>query len=500
VPGISKSKLLASLQCTKRFWLEVHHPELREDSAGTTAAFATGQSIGAIAQKLYDPKGRGRLVDVGQEGAAAAIARTRGLLAERRPIFEAGFEAKGSRVFADILLPIRRRGEPTWRMIEVKSTSDVKDYQRDDLAIQAYVARKAGLPLSSVAITHVDTSWVYPGGGIYDGLLIEKDLTEEAFARGKEVKAWIAEAEAIAARRKEPALRTGPHCSDPFECGFFAYCESREKPAKIPVEWLPRIQSKALRDFIEMKQVRDMRRVPNRLLNDLQRRVKEHTLRDRIYFDGDGAAAALSGQRLPACFLDFETINFAIPIWKGIRPYQQIPFQFSLHRLSRARKLEHEAFLDLTGDDPSQGLAEALVAACGDSGPVYAYSAKFEASCLKGLAERCRKLRRPLLAITERLVDLLRIAQDYYYHPDQEGSWSIKSVLPTIAPEVDYSMLNGVKDGGMAMEAYGEAIAPGTTAARREVIRAQLLDYCWHDTYGLVRLWQHFAGRSDMAL
>jgi len=500
VSGISKSKLLASLQCAKRFWLEVHHPEMREDSAGATAAFVTGQSVGQIARRLYDPKRRGTIIDVGREGTTAAIARTRTLLAERKPIFEAGFEAKGGKAFADILMPVLRKGLPMWRMVEVKSSSDVKDYQRNDVAIQTYVARKAGLALSSVAIAHVDTSWVYPGGEMYDGLLVERDLTEEAFGRGAEVKEWIAEAEAIAAQRKEPALRTGPHCSDPFECSFLAYCESQEKQPKYPVWWLPRIQSKGLREFIETRQVRDMRRVPDRLLNGRQLRVKEHTLGDKTYFDWKGAAAALSGQRLPACFLDFETINFAIPIWKGTRPYQQIPFQFSLHRLSRSGKLEHEAFLDLSGNDPSPALAEAVVAACGETGPVYAYNAKFEAGCLNGLAERCTKLRRPLLAIVDRLVDLLPIAQDHYYHPAQEGSWSIKSVLPTIAPDLDHALLEGVKDGGMAMEAYGEAIAPGTAVERREAIRRELLDYCRLDTYGLVRLWRHFAGRGDLAI
>ena len=191
MPALSKSKLMACLQCPKRLWLEVHCPELSEHSAASEAAFAAGRSVGEVARKLYDPKGLGILIDVGQDGTDAAIARTRDLLLLRRPIFEAGFEARGAKAFADVLIPTRRRGEPTWRMVEVKSSAEVHDYQRNDIAIQAYVARKARLPLSSVAIAHVDTSWVYPGDDDYHGLLVEHDMTDEAFDLAKDVKEWI---------------------------------------------------------------------------------------------------------------------------------------------------------------------------------------------------------------------------------------------------------------------------------------------------------------------
>ena len=495
MPALSKSKLIASLQCPRRLWLEVHCPELSEHSAASQAAFAAGRSVGEVARKLYDPKGLGILIDVGQDGTDAAIARTRDLLLLRRPIFEAGFEARGAKAFADVLIPTRRWGEPTWRMVEVKSSAQVHDYQRNDIAIQAYVARKAHLPLSSVAIAHVDTSWVYPGDDEYHGLLIEDDMTEEAFDRARDVKEWIAEAQTIAASRKEPEVLVGSHCREPYECGFLGYCTSREPRAKYPVDWLPRVQSKALRELIEEKRIRDMRRVPDELLSEPQLRVKDCTLRNTRFFDAKGAAEALAPHGFPAYFLDFETIHFAVPIWKGTRPYEQIPFQFSLHRLSRSGKLEHEAFIDLTGSDPSRALAEAVIAGCGDGGPVYAYHAPFEALCLDGLAQRFPKLRRPLQSIIGRLVDLHPIAKQHYYHPAQEGSWSLKSVLPTATPDLDYAKLDGVKDGGMAIEAYREAINPATAPERHDAIRNELLAYCRLDTFALVRLWQHFSGR-----
>ena len=494
--SLSKSKLLAFRQCAKRLWLELHRPELRADSAATEARYRIGNAVGDVARRIYDPQNVGALVDAQAEGFDQALARSVTLLNSTAPIFEAGFAAAGALAFADIMLPIGKPAKPLWRMVEVKSATSVKDYHRDDVAIQAFVVRAAGVPLTSIALAHIDSGWVYPGESDYRGLLVETDLTAEAFGRGDEVKEWIADAQAVAQLPVEPKICTGAHCSVPFECGFLAYCQSQERQAEFPVGWLPRLQKRATKDFIETKSITDMRDVPDDYLNDIQSRVKAHTVSGEPYFDQRSAAAELAVHTLPAYFLDFETIQFAVPIWQGTRPYSQIPFQFSAHHLPATGKLEHRAFLDLSGDDPSLSFAEALIAACDQSGPVFVYNAGFETARIKELAERFPKLQRPLLAINARVVDLLPIARRHFYHPSQHGSWSIKAVLPAIASDLRYDQLDGVQDGGMAMNAYLEAIHPATSAARRHEIRSQLLDYCCLDTVALVRLWQSFSGRD----
>ena len=157
----SKSKLMAYRQCPKRLWLEVHRPDLREDSAGTQARFQTGYQVGDIARSLYDPEGTGAVIDVNTEGFDAAFARTAELLADsRQPVFEAGFKADGALAFADVMLPVFENGELMWRMVEVKSSTSVKDYHWDDIAVQAFVAQSAGVKLKSVALAHIDSSWV----------------------------------------------------------------------------------------------------------------------------------------------------------------------------------------------------------------------------------------------------------------------------------------------------------------------------------------------------
>jgi hypothetical protein len=490
---------MSCLQCQKRLWLELYRPELAEDSAATKAIFAMGHAVGDVARSIYDPKSTGTTIDLTTLGVTKALARTVELVKERKPIFEAGFSANGAMAFADVLLPVRRKEKPVWRMVEVKASTSVKDYHRNDVAVQAYVARRSGLPLAELAIAHIDSTWTYPGDGDYSGLLTEVDLTEEAFGREREVESWIADAQSVATKSEEPVLKIADHCHDPFDCSFIGYCTSLVPRPDYPADWFPR-KTAALKKLIYEKGLVDMREVPDEALNGPQLRVKTHTLNATTYFNASGAAADLKPHGFPAFFLDFETISFAVPIWKGTRPYQQIPFQFSLHRLTKAGGLEDQSFLDISGSDPSQRLAEALVGACEDGGPIFVYNAAFESRVIRELAGRFPKLRLPLMKIVERMVDLLPMAQKHYYHPDMHGSWSIKAVLPTIAPDLAYDNLEGVQDGGMAQAAFVEAIRPSTSQSRRDEIKSELLDYCCRDTYAMVRIWQHFAGRQDWKL
>jgi hypothetical protein len=492
--ALSKSRLMAFRHCPKRLWLEIHHPELARDSAATQASFDIGNRVGKIARQLYDPKGRGILVDAQAEGFDAALARSQVLLRSASPLFEAGFRADGAMAFADVMLPATRSGKRVWRMVEVKSSTQVKDYHRDDVAVQAYVARAAGVPLVSIALAHVDSGWTYPGDGDYAGLLTEKNLTKEAFGRAHEVQAWIVEAHRIVAGT-EPEVATGNQCRKPYECGFLAWCHRFEQQSEHPIQWLPGKRSRTLTEHIETLGLTEMRAVPDELLSDVQRRVKQATLSGKPYFDRAGAAARLSMHRLPAYFMDFETVQFPVPIWKGTKPYQQIPFQFSVHRLSRTGKLEHQPFLDLSGNDPSKSFAKALISACGERGPIFVYNAAFETARISDLARRLPRLSAALRALNERVVDLLPVARDHYYHPSQQGGWSIKAVLPALCPELRYSDLQGVQDGGMAVNAYLEAIAPQTASVRRQEIERQLLAYCALDTYAMVRLWSAFTGK-----
>ena len=498
---LSKSKIIAYRQCAKRLWLEVHRPALRVDSEETLARFQVGYQVGDVARRIYDPKGQGAVIDVEREGFDRAFARSARLLAESaHPVFEAGFKIAGALAFADVMLPVTEKRRRAWRMVEVKSSTSVKDYHRDDAAVQTFIARTAGVPVSSVALACIDSSWTYPGDLNYNGLLVETDLTAEVNSRSDEVRSWLAEAQKVVARASEPSIDVGDHCHDPFECGFCTYC-NRDKPQpKHPLDWLPNL-SAARRGQLAEEGVMDLSGVSDEWLNERQRIVRDHTLAETVFFDGAGAAAALAAHSgYPRYFLDFETIQFAVPIWKGTRPYQQIPFQFSLHVAPRTGRLEHRSFLDLSGNDPTKAFASALLEGCGDKGPVFTYNAAFEKSRINDLAERYPRMARELRAINERVVDLLPVARNHYYHPSQQGSWSIKAVLPAAVPELSYAALGEVADGGTAMDAYAEAIRPDCTSERKTEIAKKLHAYCRLDTFAMVRLWQFFSGRNELPL
>ena len=491
---LSKSKLIAYRQCPKRVWLEVHRPDLREDSAQAQMRFDNGHQVGDIARPLYDPKGTGTLLDPHRDGFESAFVQTQELLRSPQPIFEAGFRTEEALAFADVMVPAKKGGAAAWKMVEVKSSTSVKDYHLDDAAIQVFIARANGVALSNAAVACIDSDWVYPGNGDYSGLLHETDVTEQSINREAEVRKWIADAQSVVASTQEPTVKVGSHCSVPFECGFSAYCQSQMQVADQPISQLPGRLSKVLQELIEAEDLTELHQVPDELLNDKQLRVKRAALSGTTFFDAEGAAKALKQHKLPAYFMDFETIQFAVPIWKGTRPYQQIPFQFSVHRLSRTGKLEHHSFVDLSGDDPSRRFAKALIATCGDQGPVFAYNAAFEKSRILELAVGFPSLGSELKRLAKRVVDLLPVARDHYYHPDQQGSWSIKAVLPSLCPDLDYAQLDGIQNGGMAMEAYIEALHSTTTPERKAEIERQLVAYCALDTLALVRLWSAFSG------
>jgi hypothetical protein len=492
--NLSKSKIIAFRQCPKRMWLEIHKPELRDDS-GSEMVFAIGNQVGDVARRIYDTAGTGRLIDVDEIGWEAAYAETSAWLsATAAPLFEAAIHIEGALALADVTLPEPCGDGLRWHMIEVKSSTGEKDYHRDDLAVQAYIATTAGIDLASSSLAHVDSSFVYPGGGDYHGLLKAVDLTDDARSKAGEVAIWIAEAQKVAALDIEPEIETGPQCSDPFNCPFRYHCD-RDKPSvEFPLSSLHRLVAKQ-RAELEAMGYDDLRKVRDEKLSAVNRMIKTQSLAGEAWFDAVGAASDLAPHIGTAYFLDFETIGFGVPIWKGTRPHQQIPFQFSLHIVSPSGEMKHKEFLDLSGEDPSEAFARAVIAYCGTTGPVFVYNAGFENGVMRGLAERFPHLSPELLAIVDRVVDLLPVARNRYYHPDQHGTWSIKAVLPVVCPDLTYDSLDGVQHGQAAQGAFLEAMNPGTTPERKAEIQRQLLAYCELDTFAMVRLWEFFRGK-----
>jgi hypothetical protein len=436
-----------------------------------------GHEIGEIARRLYDD-GSGVLIEY-DAGMRSAIARTSEALRQSStsPVFEATVERDGLLVRADVLL----RDASGSRLVEVKSSTKLKPEHLEDCAIQSWVFEGSSVRPQRVALAHVNNQFVYQGDGDYAGLLIEEDVTTAIAPLRDQVPELLESAKKVV-QANEPEIAVGTRCRKPNSCPFQDHCWQE---TDFPIRGLPAINSR-LDDLLAAGHY-DVRNIPEGLLTDAgQLRVWRAVLQGRAELL-PGARETLAALPYPRYYLDFETISFAVPRWAGTRPYQQIPFQWSLHIEDRDGSLRHEECLDLTGELPARAVAEALLNAVGTNGPVFMYTT-FERTCINILADFCPDLRSELMALAERLVDLHPIVKDNYYHPAMQGSWSIKAVLPTIAPELDYKKLGAIQEGIAAQQAYLETISLRTQAARQAEIRMSLLEYCKHDTLAMVKL------------
>jgi hypothetical protein len=370
--------------------------------------------------------------------------------------------------------------------VEVKSSSRVKNHHVYDCAIQSWVLRQAGHALASIELAHIDNTFVYRGDDNYHGLLKHVDMTGEVRPLQEQIGRWVSEFERILAG-PPPQVRVGRHCKKPHVCTFLPYCTHTQPP--YPVTALP--NGGNIVDELLAEGVEDIHEIPEgRLTDELQQRVRRVTLAQQPELDVR-AGEQLRRLPYPRYYLDFETVGPAIPIWSGTRPYQSLPFQWSCHIETDSGELTHTGFLDTSGQPPMRALAEELLLTLADSGPIFTYT-DFEKSVIEGLADMFPDLASGLRALHGRLVDLHKVAKDHYYHPDMLGSWSLKAVLPTVAPDLRYDALDDVWEGAAAGRAYLDVIDPATDTVRRERLVRALLDYCELDTFALVRLVRFF--------
>jgi hypothetical protein len=488
---LSKSKLISAWQCTKRLYLEKHHPELADITDNMEAMFAVGHEVGAIAQSVY---GTSASVEIPfDRRMGRMLDATRDLIASgaRFPIFEATFEYDGILVRADVLIPDGN----CWRLVEVKASTSVKDYHVLDCAIQEWVLRNAGIPVKSIALAHINNQFVYEGDGNYDGLLVEEDLSDRIAHVDPRVEDLIARArEALSAGM--PRVTVGAHCSKPYDCAFQNHCWPTD--SRYPVAGLRGSKAK-LGQYVAAG-CRDIRDVPAEdITANTQMRIHHVTCEGKPEISS-GAKDTLSNLPYPRYYLDFETIGPAVPIWAGTRPYQAIPVQWSCHIDDGAgdgshQAMRHEEFLDLSGQPPMRSLAQSLIKCLGDTGPVLMYTS-YEEKVIRNLVTMFPDLQRDLEKIIDRLFDLHPVVRDNYYHPDMLGSWSIKAVLPTINPAMDYKQLEGIQEGTAASNGFLEAIDPDTDMVRKLALEEQLLRYCRFDTEAMVEIVRFFEGRA----
>jgi hypothetical protein len=474
--GLSKSKIINGLQCQKRLWLEIHRPELAKYSGKALLFLQAGHDAHKSYRELVP---NGTLIEH-QDDMPEALAQTRLALRESlsAPILEGTFQHNGVLVRADLIV----RESKGFRLVEVKAAGSVKKYHFQDCAIQTWVIERAGITIKRIELALVNTAFVHPGRGDYSGLFKHMDVTKEVRTLMKQVPVWITECQTILASFM-PAIVIGDQCRTPYDCPFHEYC-SALGPA-YPVRCLP--NSRKMANELIAEGILDIRDIPEgRLTKPIHERVRRVTKSGKAEIK-PSVAAVLKQYPYPRYYLDFETVAFAVPRWPGTRPYQQIPFQWSCHIEDADGRIEHRWFLDTSGDAPMRAAANSLVSNLGHSGPIFMYK-PFERTCITHLMTLVPDLAPSLEALKDRLVDLHPIVKEHYYHPDMNGSWSLKAVTTCIAPEMSHAKLGEVADGMAAQKAYLEIIAPETNDIRRENLKNKLFEYCKLDTMAMVRI------------
>jgi predicted RecB family nuclease len=475
-PQLSKSRYLSGLQCHKRLYLEVHSPELAsEPDEQLEARLEMGIQIGELARESF---AGGTLVDVESLGIAGAIARTSELMANPKvpAIFEGMFPFQDVRVRVDIL---ERASGNAWRLIEVKSSTQVKEDHLDDVAIQAYVLAGAAIKLERSELMHINNQYVYPGGDLDLGQLFSRqDVTPEVAARLPDIPSRLAVMREMLAASSPPVIEPDHHCFDPYECPFWGHC-TQAKPARW-VFYLP--GGRRTYQELASQGVQTIDEIPEGFrLTGIQQRMK-----DNVEWIGPGLRAELNSVRYPVHHLDFETFMPAIPRYPNTRPYQTIPFQWSNHIVSRDGGMRHQEYLCTDSKDPREEFIRTLFKSIGQEGTICVYSG-YEARILKELADAFPQFQSDIDRSIERFWDLLSVIRAHYYHPDFQGWFSIKSVLPAVVPSLGYDDLE-IQEGTMASLQYYRMIFEVTEETERTRLRTALLKYCERDTQAMVAL------------
>lgn len=478
---LSKSTYIRGRQCPKALWLYKHRRELmpRVDAA-QQAVFDTGHQVGMLAQQLF-PDG----VDCSPETPydfGPAIAATQAAIARgERIIYEAAFLHEGVLAALDILV----HDADGWKAYEVKSSTGVKDTNVHDVALQCHVIEGNGIPLADVSIVHLNNAYVRQGALDLQQLFAITRIKDAVDQERLSVPARIATLKQVLVG-EEPTVPIGPHCSAPFTCDFMAHCWAHV-PEQGSVFELTNARGKEWELYARGIQL--LTDIPADETLTSKQRLQVVVARSGLpQMDRPALRRWLGELRYPLFHFDFETVMPAVPLFDGTRPYQQLPFQYSVHvqRAPGAEPLHREHLADATGD-PREALTLALIRDLEEEGDVLAYNASFEKQRLQELARDLPTHAPALQRIIARLKDLhTPFKAGWYVAPAMNGRTSIKVVLPALVPELSYADL-AVQEGGTASLRFQQLLTgsyPGDAAQ----LRQDLLAYCGRDTYAMVKV------------
>ncbi|MDQ6717199.1 MAG: DUF2779 domain-containing protein [Gemmatimonadota bacterium] len=478
---LKKSTFLSGMHCERRMWWEINDKGCEEMKIDlpTRLLFDQGNEVGELARGQFPG---GILIRRDKGNFVTSFAQSREAVSDPDvpAIYEAGFVAYDTMIFADILL----RGADGFTLIEVKQGTSVTEEHIYDLGLQAVVMREAGLPIARFELMHLNRECRYPD---LSDLFVREDVTARVEEKLSEIEHALQHLLPVAKGRALPVAELGGRCTQPRECAFIARCWPAVEADHI--RYLYRLNKDRAVEF-EKEGVSRIQDLPDELqLGAIPARQRRCLREGEILVEKGALLDALSTIVAPVVHIDFETVMFAVPRWNGCRPYDNVPVQMSAHVVDSAGKQRHFSWIARDTTDPRVGIGPAIVEACAGAKTVTAYNASFEKRCILSVAEVCPEIAPRLREIAESIVDLLPIVRDNLYHKEFRGSFSLKRVLPALVPELTYKGL-AIAEGETAsanlmMMIYRQN---SLNADQRAKLEADLLAYCERDTEAMIAL------------
>ena len=479
--NLSKSKYCRGIQCKKMLWLEKNMPEEREES-NNDSALENGNFIHEIAKYLF-----GSHINIDfNENLNEMVANTMSTIDSYKDVVitEASFNYKNNFCSVDIL----KKNNDSYEMYEVKGSTKEKDIYIKDISYQYYVLTSLGLKVDKCYLVHLNSDYVRCGDLELDKLFNKVDVTDTIISLQNEVKNNIEDINEYMKLEDEPVDDIDLKCFNPYMCPFFKYCgrylgtNNVFDIASMKTSTKVDLYKSGIYRFEDLDKIE---------LNEKYKQQIEYELYDKEdYIDKNSIKEFLDTLTYPLYFLDFETYQLPIPLYDGLSPYEQIPFQYSLHYIIDD-KLYHKEFLAEDGIDPRRSLAEKLVEDIPMDVCTLAYNMSFEKTVIKKLASTYPDLSEHLMNIHDNIKDLMiPFKNRSYYTKAMQGSYSIKYVLPALFPNdpsLDYHNLDLIHNGSEAMQSYANMV--NMNEEDKLYTRERLLRYCELDTYAMVKIY-----------
>ncbi|MFW6231259.1 MAG: DUF2779 domain-containing protein [Nanoarchaeota archaeon] len=478
---LTKSKYMSGTQCQKLLFF-IKENLLPEPTLADQHKFNQGAIFEQQAHKLFT-----NTKTIQTEDFLKNIQESKEALLTKKTLFEAGFTIDDLYIRTDVLEP----NNNGFNLYEIKSSNDTKPEHIEDLAFQKYVLEKKGIKIKKYSVIHANKEYTKKGEIDPKKLCTTDDVTEDV-NKVKGMDEAARRSKRTLLLQKAPDVPIGKHCNSPYACPFKDKCW----------DYLPKNNIFSLsswRTYWKLfdDNILDIKDIPDETkLTDKDQVIREAALNNKPYIAKEHIKNFIKRLHYPLYHFDFETFQTAVPLFDNSRPWQQIPFQYSIHIEHKNKTVEHKEFLSDSKTDPRPALLKQLKGDLHGEGDIIVFNKSFEITRLKEMTNDFPEHEPWINDVIARIVDLaVPFKNCYYYHPEMQGSYSLKKVLPALT-KGSYDNLAINNGGDASAQFFYSHIKP--ELKNKEEIRKDLFRYCALDTEGMIWILDSLEKMVDM--